>query len=513
MNSYNFKNNLWKKIKRKIVYDYPNGEELLFRVRLDKSKNKNILKLIVANRKDKKEIKTNFLPEIKKCIKEISADKIKVRFAYNKTWKPLLQAYYKSGSIIKLFIFFLLFCTIIISFIISLSKGNLTFVIISSIFITFFVDFNNKVLIPFMSFYRNLTNVFELERDVLKPKIDKIAEENLQSPKYLKYDYQWDSYDGIEWFLSSSIINEHLKNKASKMTLRMDKKKATFPEEAKNYLALVISTKLKDNKKIFNNCLIGLDDDFDLDMTQVGLKKTDYYSYVSIDEMIYKTIKSKQIISYELNGSMFSVSKSGYLYDMKNAICSNIVGINIIIRTKDDYLLISRQADENDENQNKWVPSASGSLDYNDYTSGTKSFASLLFAGMFRELKEETGIDYRYNKKDILDIHLLGYVRLLKKGGKPDFFSQCKVDKTKDELKEILDKVRKKRTTEIQEFSFINLKPLFNSDVPFKALIKDIYGLKISLQLYFTLFSIVKEEKKVISTACLKNDFKFPNLA
>ena len=95
----------------------------------------------------------------------------------------------------------------------------------------------------------------------------------------------------------------------------------------------------------------------------------------------------------------------------------------------------------NDVNGNRFVPSASGSLDRKDYKSfrndKDKNFQTLLEYGMYRELQEECYVDV----KQYTDTHfqLLGCARLMSKAGKPDFFAKLEITlQHKDEIQKML---------------------------------------------------------------------------
>jgi len=95
----------------------------------------------------------------------------------------------------------------------------------------------------------------------------------------------------------------------------------------------------------------------------------------------------------------------------------------------------------NDVNGNRFVPSASGSLDRRDYKAFREhkddDFQTLLQYGMYRELQEECYVDV----KQYTDTHfqLLGCARLMSKAGKPDFFAKLEIKvQHEDEIQKML---------------------------------------------------------------------------
>lgn len=243
-----------------------------------------------------------------------------------------------------------------------------------------------------------------------------------------------------EAFIYSDKENETFDRNCEYLKVNLSKDKHQMTSETRKVLACVIKDKRDNNKSIFNGNLIGINSDLNFrELTQVNLKKVEYFTYVSTDEMIFKNVYLPQDNHQIIEGYKVSMNHmNNSLFNIENSHLTNLVGINLIVELKingKSYYIINRQNLTNDVNQQRFVPSASGSLDQNDYNMLKKlklnSFKELLKIGMFRELKEESYInisDYEnYTNNLNLEFEsfkLLGFARLVSKSGKPDFFGK-----------------------------------------------------------------------------------------
>ena len=87
------------------------------------------------------------------------------------------------------------------------------------------------------------------------------------------------------------------------------------------------------------------------------------------------------------------------------------------------------QGDKNLVGSNKYVVSASGSVDYKDSKS-SKNLGEIIINAMNRELCEECNIQ----KNNILNTRIIGFGRLLDRGGKPEFFGITHLNMTSDQF-------------------------------------------------------------------------------
>ena len=100
------------------------------------------------------------------------------------------------------------------------------------------------------------------------------------------------------------------------------------------------------------------------------------------------------------------------------------------------YYIVNLQSIYNDVNGSTFVPSASGSIDINDYLKNKNdenfTFKELLKYAMYRELSEESYIFINKDNTNNLNLNVtnfkvLGFSRLASKAGKPDFFGKVQI--------------------------------------------------------------------------------------
>lgn len=166
-----------------------------------------------------------------------------------------------------------------------------------------------------------------------------------------------------------------------------------------------------------------LDDSVDRPIT---IQKTTYYDSLCTNEIVWDIIRSKDLLQPVYNGYEFMIDYEDKLYTLANSPCSNHIGITTIAVTRDRKLIFTQQTSWNMQNSGKLVPAGSGSADYEDYRLGD-SLADLVIRASERELVEELSLCGKCSEGDI-KTQVIGYARLLERGGKPEFFSISYVD-------------------------------------------------------------------------------------
>ncbi len=124
------------------------------------------------------------------------------------------------------------------------------------------------------------------------------------------------------------------------------------------------------------------------------------------------------------------MDNDGQLFDLDYSSCANYIGASTIAITKDDYIIIGQQGDHSKANPGRYAPSGSGSVNYSDLKV-SRNFNSLLINAMEREFSEENNCS---PEKDSIKTILIGYCRLIERGGKPDFFGITRINKNLSEL-------------------------------------------------------------------------------
>lgn len=286
----------------------------------------------------------------------------------------------------------------------------------------------------------NLTTTIEGEskQDI----INKIVNPETFSKKYK--DYQVMNFANSkkdEAFIYSEKQNKTLDQNAAKLKIKLEKDKIDLTNDSRKALAYIVSDKLENDKSIFNGKLLGINSDLNFDtLNCVNIKAVRYHSYVSTDEMIFKNICTPNEPTKVISGQKLTLNPlTNGLRDIENSYLTNLIGINIMVELDvngEIYYIVNLQSIYNDVNGSTFVPSASGSIDINDYLKNKNdenfTFKELLKYAMYRELSEESYIFINKDNTNNLNLNVtnfkvLGFSRLASKAGKPDFFGKVQI--------------------------------------------------------------------------------------
>lgn len=271
------------------------------------------------------------------------------------------------------------------------------------------------------------------------------------SPKNPSKDYK---KNAGEAFLINDDQNVKLNENAKKMDFKLEKYYREKNDNTKRIFASIYSEKVKEKQVIFDSNLIGLDTDLIFFENQtIAIKKIKYHDYICNDDMIYKNLSSASNPSYFLKGLDLTLDQTYSTFrNIKKSSLANTIGINLIVELvvgEKKYYIVNKQCTSSNVNNEKYVPSASGSLDYSDYKKNKgKTFYDLLKYGMLRELYEESYIESHYfydniKKLEIINeetpFEILGVARLFSKAGKPDFFGKITINIKEEDINRILD--------------------------------------------------------------------------
>lgn len=286
----------------------------------------------------------------------------------------------------------------------------------------------------------NLTTTIEGEskQDI----INKIVNPKTFSKKYK--DYQVMNFANSkkdEAFIYSEKQNKTLEQNTAKLKINLEKDKIDLTNDSRKALAYIVSDKLENDKSIFNGKLLGINSDLNFDtLNCVNIKTVRYHSYVSTDEMIFKNICTPNEPTKVISGQKLTLNPlTNGLRDIENSYLTNLIGINIMVELDvngEIYYIVNLQSIYNDVNGSTFVPSASGSMDLNDYLKNKNdenfTFKELLKYAMYRELSEESYIFINKDNTNNLNLNVtnfkvLGFSRLASKAGKPDFFGKVQI--------------------------------------------------------------------------------------
>ncbi|HCX08444.1 MAG: hypothetical protein MR002_03635 [Acholeplasmatales bacterium] len=334
----------------------------------------------------------------------------------------------------------------------------------------------------------NLTTTIEGEskQDI----INKIVNPKTFSKKYK--DYQVMNFANSkkdEAFIYSEKQNKTLEQNTAKLKINLEKDKIDLTNDSRKALAYIVSDKLENDKSIFNGKLLGINSDLNFDtLNCVNIKTVRYHSYVSTDEMIFKNICTPNEPTKVISGQKLTLNPlTNGLRDIENSYLTNLIGINIMVELDvngEIYYIVNLQSIYNDVNGSTFVPSASGSIDINDYLKNKNdenfTFKELLKYAMYRELSEESYIFINKDNTNNLNLNVtnfkvLGFARLASKAGKPDFFGKVQIKlNSVEEITKILNnydlyqnKYLGSKTNELEtmQMVIISKHDLFNAKI------------------------------------------------
>lgn len=334
----------------------------------------------------------------------------------------------------------------------------------------------------------NLTTTIEGEskQDI----INKIVNPKTFSKKYK--DYQVMNFANSkkdEAFIYSEKQNKTLDQNVAKLKIKLEKDKIDLTNDSRKALAYIVSDKLENDKSIFNGKLLGINSDLNFDtLNCVNIKTVRYHSYVSTDEMIFKNICTPNEPTKVISGQKLTLNPlTNGLRDIENSYLTNLIGINIMVELDvngEIYYIVNLQSIYNDVNGSTFVPSASGSIDINDYLKNKNdenfTFKELLKYAMYRELSEESYIFINKDNTNNLNLNVtnfkvLGFARLASKAGKPDFFGKVQIKlNSVEEITKILNnydlyqnKYLGSKTNELEtmQMVIISKHDLFNAKI------------------------------------------------
>ncbi len=363
-------------------------------------------------------------------------------------------------------------------------KGGITpLILLLSIFILLLQSLEKIVtkISKGLEFKKNCRLSTKIEGESRSQILEEVIDQKTFSSKY--QNYQVMKFPKInEAFIFSSLENKNFDVSTSNLKVELSKDIISLSESSRKALAYIIASKLTEDKTIFNGKLLGINSELNFTkLNKVEVKKVRYHNYVSTDEMIFQNIIIPTDSSNVISGKELTLNPlTNGLMDIENSYLTNLIGINLMVELEYNnmkYYVINQQSMYNDVNSSRYSPSASGSLDLNDYYTLKKhhltTFKELLGIGMLRELSEESYIFMDISK--VKDITLLGFSRLVSKAGKPDFFGKIKIKvNSEEELIKIIDNYTsyqnkylgsKKHELEGNQMVIISEEDLFNENL------------------------------------------------
>lgn len=323
---------------------------------------------------------------------------------------------------------------------------------------------------------------FEIDLPTYKNKVmDSIS----LSEKYKKNGYELDEFNG-EKYVMSRVVNRklYLDRYEPKIQYLGD---FILANEVRQVAPFALNNAFKSKRTIFNSKLIRLADDICMDRSCnknsefIRLQRTDYFQGLCTNEMVYRRLRKMTTIydPFIFEGKQLMLDNESNLLSLCKSHCSNYLGGSTLAVTKDNYIILNRQSNSSHTNPGRIAPSGSGSTDYRDYKrlKENSSFQDLAILTMERELREECNLRY---KNIGMNSRIIGFARLLERGGKPDFFGVTYMDINHDEIGTSF-----KESLEIGGYEIISRSFKEYKDIPDELynVIKENPG-RVSIQIY-----------------------------
>lgn len=223
--------------------------------------------------------------------------------------------------------------------------------------------------------------------------------------------------------------------------IKLQKRRSSFriPDKVRPLVAAIFRQALHEssNRRLFNGSLLRLNTDILPPNTkEVEVQKAKYFDGLCTHEIVFKRASHSDNTSMNFYGESLLLDEKGEMIELWKSHCANFMGASTMAVTSDRQLLIGIQGDRSMINANRYTPSGSGSVDYKDFSryesmNGTSpSLQELVAFAAERELREECAIP------ESVDIrtYVIGYARLLERGGKPDFFCISFIDVCASEI-------------------------------------------------------------------------------
>jgi len=227
----------------------------------------------------------------------------------------------------------------------------------------------------------------------------------------------------IERYVMSDAINGQLQE-ADRYGYMNYKAKFQIPDEVKILVPHIMNRRLLKKNMIFNGRLVQQLSDLRLDRKSAEVALAGYFDYQCTNEIAYRCYVSKTDMGYSFHGADL-VFTDNVLRPLEETYCADIIGISTLVITKNRRIIIGCQAETSMANPSRFAPSGSGSMDYKDIKScGSDDFLDLLSYAMKREFCEE----FNQSIFSHLKTKVIGYARLMERGGKPDYFGISYLD-------------------------------------------------------------------------------------
>lgn len=296
------------------------------------------------------------------------------------------------------------------------------------------------------TFARNKKRFFIYKGDSYR---EEVLDELVLPKLYIDNGYEHRRFLGssqVEHYVESEKVNIFLfkGSLGHKKPIRLVRAEGSYqvPCELRPMVFSMLSRLFARHKeqRLFNGKLLRMTGDilpYEKDFRPIAVQMSRYFDGQVTNEMVFRQIVRVDSIQECFEGKTLLVDEDNTLIELWKSRCANFIGASTIAITKDGYLLIGRQGPSSMANRSRYAPSGSGSVDYLDYKSVASSFSECTLQKVVvyaaeRELREECSIKSLFH----METAVIGFARLLERGGKPDFFCLTFIDATVAQMEE-----------------------------------------------------------------------------
>ncbi|MES2073939.1 MAG: hypothetical protein V4488_26535 [Pseudomonadota bacterium] len=243
----------------------------------------------------------------------------------------------------------------------------------------------------------------------------------------------------------SNKLNQALRGLAS-LPCKVERKAWELPGKGEEILPFALY-RATENGLVFDGDKLRLNTDLLLQQEQLpqplALQKTRYFSGLATNDQSFLEITQRS--SPDLASSPVQIYDGLELFlepaqahtqrtlaPLQGSRCSNHLGVSTMAITSDRVVIITGQSSRNMQSRNLLAPSGSGSINWSDLDKGQDLLAAVKRAAE-RELTEECGFkpgEYQ------MTTSVIGFARLIHRGGKPEFFCLTEIKQSSNELRQ-----------------------------------------------------------------------------
>lgn len=230
---------------------------------------------------------------------------------------------------------------------------------------------------------------------------------------------------GGKAILVSSKVDEFLAN-GGKVDFQFLNETWELPRELRDeWKGRLLQRAKREKRIIFDSCKVRLMNDLAISNTgkviEVKIQPTSYLNGFWTNEAALLDLKLGSETVY-CGNRLYMLEK--IVSALSDSRCANSIGVSTLLIGSGSKLPLVTQSARSAVSNSKIAPSGSGSMDLEDIQEGDPDFNTVICRAAERELVEEMGLSKEINLKS----QVIGFSRLLARGGKPEFFCVTWVD-------------------------------------------------------------------------------------